>query len=75
MKQQYDNYLDCPCCGNEMSCKSTDYINCMPCEIETVCFRCGWNDLWAYGSCQGISLGWYIEHKVAWKLNTGQVVL
>lgn len=46
---EYDNQYICPKCGGQNDYKVVESINLHPCEIETKCTECGWEDYWAYG--------------------------
>lgn len=46
---KYDNSRSCPKCGGQNDYKVVDSINLHPCEVETKCTECGWEDYWVYG--------------------------
>jgi hypothetical protein len=71
----YDNPSKCSCCGNDNSETVTDKIEHTPCEIDTICFCCGYEDSWAYGHFFGGVVSAFIDHRIMWRLRTGQVVL
>lgn len=46
---KYDNEHICHKCGGQNDYKVVESINLHPCEIETKCTKCGWEDDWVYG--------------------------
>ena len=67
MKSKYNT--GCACCGNDVYEKITDIIANVPCEIEVICFRCSFQDLWAYGYLKSMSTGEHIDYRIQWRLN------
>ena len=64
----------CICCGNDNHTEVKDRIDYLACEIATICFRCGYDDYWAYGYLQGLSTGFVVDYRITWRLNNGRSI-